>query len=138
MKSFMRRIWPVPAAAAFSLMELMVVVIIVGILATIAIVQFSGPKEQSLEKEAKANLKLIAAAQKIYRMEVGSYVTAGNEKDINNRLRLMLPQKTGSKNWDYSVPEATESTFKAKASRASGPNIRTYYINETLEEPLKQ
>jgi len=97
MKSFMRRIWPVPAAAAFSLMELMVVVIIVGILATIAIVQFSGPKEQSLEKEAKANLKLIAAAQKIYRMEVGSYVTAGNEKDINNRLRLMLPQKTGSK-----------------------------------------
>ncbi len=131
----MRYSEPLWAASAFSLLELMVVVIIIGILATLSIVQFTGPKEQSLTKEAKANLKLIAAAQKIYRMETGSYVTAADETEINQRLRLMLPQKADSKNWNYKVTEATATTFNATATRTRGSDIRTYFINETLEEP---
>jgi general secretion pathway protein G len=121
------------SAKAFSLLELMVVLIIVGILATIAIVQFSGPKESALEKEAKANLKLIAAAEKIYRMESGTYISLADEAAINQYLRLMLPHPTTGKNWDYSVGTASANAFDASAVRTSGPMIRTYHINETSE-----
>jgi prepilin-type N-terminal cleavage/methylation domain-containing protein len=107
---------------AFTLTELMIVIVIIGILATMAIVQFSGPKEDSLEKEAKSNLKLIAAAEKIYRMEIGSYVGAANTSDINARLRLMLPNST-NKNWEYSVTGVDETHFTANASRTSGPRV---------------
>ena len=40
----------------FSLLELIIVVIIIGILATIAISQYYPAKERALDKEAKANL----------------------------------------------------------------------------------
>jgi prepilin-type N-terminal cleavage/methylation domain-containing protein len=126
----------VSSKRAFSLMELAIVIIIVGILATIAIGAFSGPKENALEKEAKANLKLIAAGEKIYRMEASVYIAAVNETEINGKLRLMLPI-SASRNWNYNVTTAnTNTTFIANAVRTSGTKTGTLYrINETSEEP---
>ena len=122
---------------AFTLTELMIVIVIIGILATLSIVQFTGPKEQSLEKEARANLKLIAAAQKIYRMETGLYAEALNEKDINALLRLMLPSNDTTKNWEYKVTSSSPSQFIANATRTKGPGTMLW-INETEEEPIKE
>jgi type II secretory pathway pseudopilin PulG len=111
----------------------MIVIVIIGVLATLAIVQLSGPKEQALEKEAKANLKLIAAAEKIYRMEVGGYITASNETAINDMLRLMLP-KGAARNWGYNVTASADGTqFTANATRTTGPMIRTYNVTQELE-----
>lgn len=121
---------------AFTLVELMIVIVIIGVLATLSIVQFSGPKEQALEKEAKANLKLISAAEKIYRMEAGHYIDAPDENAINQILRLMLPANETTKNWDYSVTATGGGTgFSASATRTKGSNIRTYTIDQEEEEP---
>ncbi|MDD5774781.1 MAG: prepilin-type N-terminal cleavage/methylation domain-containing protein [Candidatus Omnitrophica bacterium] len=122
---------------AFTLTELMIVIVIIGILATLSIVQFAGPKEQSLEKEARANLKLIAAAQKIYRMETGFYANASNEREINSLLRLMLPSNDTTKNWEYKVTSPGPSEFIANATRTKGPGTMMW-INETEEEPIKE
>lgn len=122
---------------AFTMLELMIVIVIIGVLATLGILQLSGPKEQALEKEAKANLKLIAAAEKIYRMEAGLFVGADNEDKINDYLRLMLPEGA-DRNWDYSVTSLTADTFNATATRTKGTNIRTYWINETEDEPKEE
>ncbi|MCM8795768.1 MAG: prepilin-type N-terminal cleavage/methylation domain-containing protein, partial [Candidatus Omnitrophica bacterium] len=59
----------------FTLLELVVVIIIIGILATFGISQYIPARERALGKEAIANLKLIAAAERIYRMETGRYCT---------------------------------------------------------------
>ncbi|MEI6831897.1 MAG: prepilin-type N-terminal cleavage/methylation domain-containing protein [Candidatus Omnitrophota bacterium] len=58
----------------FTLLELIIVVVIIGIMAALAMPQYNKTKERVLQKEAIANIKLIAAAEKIYRMEAGGYL----------------------------------------------------------------
>lgn len=90
-------------------------VVIIGILASFGIVNYTATKERALDKIAQANLKLIAAAEKIYRMETGSYnPTSGTESDvtnINSNLRLSLTETI----WDYVCD--TDNT-QATATRA--------------------
>jgi prepilin-type N-terminal cleavage/methylation domain-containing protein len=95
-----------------TLVELVVVIIIIGILAAIALPQFGKTKEHALSKEAIANLKLISAAEKIYRMETGSYYISSVEADINTNLKLSLTIT----NWDYSITGGVGS-FTAYADR---------------------
>lgn len=119
----------------FSMIELMVVIVIIGVLATISIVHLTGSQEDALVKEVQANLKLIAAAEKIYRMETGVYVAAGNESLINSNLRLMLPT-AATRKWSYTVtnPGGNTALFSASGLRTGGSRIRTYFFNTTDEE----
>lgn len=118
---------------AFTLIELIIVIIIIGILASIALPQFGGMKEKALDNEAKANLKLIQAAQKIYRMETGSYascvVLSSGNSCINNTLKLSLP--TGSnRNWDYE----TSGSGCAQCKR-NGSDGRWWRLYINAEDP---
>jgi len=98
----------------FSLIELIVVVIIIGILAALALPGFGTSKERVLDKEAKANLALIQAAEKIYKMESSFYYPSSGSTsviaDINTYLRVSLPSSALS--WTYTV-----GTSQATASR---------------------
>ena len=127
------------AKKAFTLIELIVVLIIIGILATLAFPQLSKTKEHALGKEAIANLKLITAAEKIYRMEASAYypIPAGSESNItniNNYLKLSATEA----NWDYSITStgAPPSTFTATGDRTTGsyPDC-IYRIDNTTDEP---
>ncbi len=121
----------------FTLTELLIVIIIIGILAALALPQFSKTKEHALRKEAQANLKLIAAAEKIYRMEAGAYypVPAGPQSsitNINDYLKLSIPSG-GARNWDYAVDS---STNVSTATRFSGTYLGcTYTIGFTADDP---
>ena len=88
------------ARAGMTLMELLIVIIVIGILAAIALPNFTPMREKAIEKEAIASLKLIQAAEKIYRMEAGDYYpmnVASNptyisdQSQLNDNLKLMLP-----------------------------------------------
>lgn len=87
------------------MIELIIVLIIVGILVTFAAPQFRITTERTLDKEAKANLKLIQAAERIYKMELGYYfpmagspMDPSNASQINEYLKLSLPT---SGVWNY-------------------------------------
>ncbi len=116
-----------------TILELLVVVVIIGVLAVMGLVSFTGPKERAVEKEAQANLKLIAAAEKIYRMESGAYVDCTNTSSVNDKLVLMIP--TSDSNWKYRVTGSSNTVFLAKGLRTSGQfaGSKIYCINETLE-----
>jgi prepilin-type N-terminal cleavage/methylation domain-containing protein len=122
---------------AFTLVEILVVVIIIGILSTLGFVNYSRIKEGALTKEARANLKLIAAAERIYRMEYGHYYIQGTGEtvtDINRNLRLGLNET----NWGYQISNTggTNNTFQAVANRPIGANTCTYSIDQgTAGEP---
>lgn len=120
---------------AFTMLEMMVVVIIVGILATLAIVQYGGYREEAVNKEAVANLKLIRSAERIHRMEVGTYYPASGSvsslTQLNDNLKLDLPAAT-NRNWNYAV----WSSGCGRATR-NGDDGRSFFfaINDTDGEP---
>ncbi len=101
----------------FTLLELMIVVIIVGILATIGVQQYMPAKERAMGKEAQLNLRLIAAAERVYRMENDVYypangVTVSAINSINSNLKLNIP----TTNWIYQIA-GTATGYTATASR---------------------
>ena len=114
---------------AFTLIELMVVVIIIGILAALAMPMFSRAIESTKAKEAVAALQQIRTGERIYRVEENTYFYSSGggglteTKQINETIRTFLDVRDDDKrNWDYSVGvgATAASTFTATATRKSG------------------
>lgn len=119
----------------FTLLELIVVVVIVGILVTLGLVNYGGIKERTLDKEATVNLKLIQAAEKIYRMENTFYYPYSGTVDtsaINTNLKLSLTT-AANRNWDYSIPTVQSGTSTASRAGAGG---RTWTLTISGDEPV--
>ena len=115
---------------AFSLLELLIVIIIVVILAAIALPNYYKAKEHSLDHETQANLKLIQAAEKIYKLEIGGYYGTSTLSDINTYLKLSLPTGT-NRNWDY----GTNNTGCGQSKR-NGGDLRQFHIQIADDEPV--
>ena len=90
----------------FSLMEVMIVVVIIGILAALAYPTLEKYLKIARQTEAKTNLSAIYTAQKIYFSLHQSYA------DDINELDLSLAQ---GDLYTFTIQEASTSTFKAQA-----------------------
>ncbi len=100
----------------FTLNELLVVLIIIGVLVALAMPNFTKTRERALDKEAQTSLRLIQAAEKIYRVKVNTYYPNGGsatQADINTNLTLDLT----SQSWLYGISAAGITTFTANATR---------------------
>ena len=58
---------------AFTLIELMLVVIIIGVLATMIMPRFVGRSEQARVAAAKSDVATVGTALDMYEMDIGSY-----------------------------------------------------------------
>ena len=94
-----------------SLVELMVVITIIGILAKLGMPMFLVSKERALDKDAKAKLVFIQAAEKITKIETGAYYPSSGSTsvigDINTNLGLSLT--TGALSWAFKVDTGTSN-----------------------------
>jgi type II secretory pathway pseudopilin PulG len=86
----------------------------VVILAAIGTSSYSKSKNKALSREAIANLRLIAAAERIYKMEsnTGVYVACANATACNTELKLNL----NATNWGYEVVDVSGSGATATAT----------------------
>ncbi len=103
---------------AFSLMELVTVLVIIGILAAIGGPMFIKSIEEAKNREAVAALRLIRTAERLYYLdsENGEYISASNTSEVNEYLDLDIE----SKDWRFWVNVDTTSsppTFTAYAER---------------------
>lgn len=95
---------------AFTLVEVLIVVIIIGILASIGLPQFADSIEKAKGVEARAGLGHIQTGEKIYFAEREYYTTNIGDLDIT------LPQRY----WSFNITTPTSTTFTAIATRSGG------------------
>ncbi len=111
----------------FTLLELMLVVVIVGIIATFAIPGYFGVRQRAEGRQASTQLKLIHTAEKIKFLENDLYVACVDYVACNdsiNGLDLDLPDD----GWDYLVTVAG-ATFTATAT-ATNPVGCSYTMDQ--------
>lgn len=113
---------------AFTLIELTLVVVIIGIIASVAIIKYGPVIEKAYSAEAYSVLSQIASAENVYKLEssTSSYVSCANTAACNTALDLDLV----SENFDLQV---NTSNKYAKAdnrisSGGSGKSTYSYYM----------
>lgn len=84
---------------AFSLNELVVVVIIVAIIAAFAIPSYRKAVERNEARERDAMVQLLTDAEEIYYGDHEAYISCSGTADCNTKLDLNIPVGT----WEYSV-----------------------------------
>lgn len=93
----------------FTLLEVLIVVVLIGILSSLAVATFSNTAEKGRASEAKTQLYMIQAAEDIYYSGNGKYTT--NISDLN----LVSPSSTA---YSYLVFSADiNQDFTAQAIR---------------------
>jgi type IV pilus assembly protein PilA len=120
----------VPKIAAFTLIELMIVVAIIGILAAIAIPNFVKFQCRSKQSEAKTNLKAMYTSQETYRGEFDTYFdigTVGYSGSPSNELGFV--PKGQKIRYDYSL-SVTTNIFTSTAVGYNDVNGDQWQINQ--------
>jgi prepilin-type N-terminal cleavage/methylation domain-containing protein len=116
----------------FSLIELMIVVVIIGILAAIAIPRFSNISDRARQSEAEPTLRSIANMQEMFRTDEGIYATDLDEivaADYGLSEELV---RDGSRYFDYSTTaNNADNTFCAVASPKTDAPVQPRSINQT-------
>ena len=104
--------------SGFTLLELLIVVIIVGILATFAIPQFIGFVDRSREGEAINIISSILTAELLYRQESPNGVFTG----VTSELMITVP--TTLKNWTLVTPLEVPGPSTSTPTGIGGTNVR--------------
>jgi type IV pilus assembly protein PilA len=115
---------------AFTLIELMIVVAIIGILAAIAVPNFIKFQCRSKQSEAKGNLKALYVSQESFRAENDTYTDVEDvAADLDGSTATARAQLTNALGWvpkgqklryAYAIGTANATEFGASADAAAG------------------
>jgi type IV pilus assembly protein PilA len=110
----------------FTIVELLVVFAIVGILAAVAMPQYSAYRETAYTRAAQSDLRNVAAAESVYFAKNGTYMDVTSCGDLTAESRCTIDSLPGlttlSKGVSVSVT-ATPDGFTATARHARSPKI---------------
>ncbi|MBI5409258.1 MAG: type II secretion system major pseudopilin GspG [Nitrospirae bacterium] len=90
------------SSKGFTLIELMVVMIILGLLAALVVPRMFGRVGQAKQKAAKAQIELFGTALDSFRLDVGRYPTTAEG------LAALLTQSSGVEEWNGPYLKKTE------------------------------
>ena len=90
--------------SGFTLVELLIVSMILGILLTLAVIYHTGSKEDIFDQEVISKLVLLQSAEKNYYLELGTFYPSTGDEDgeaaITQNLKVFLPAGA-NRVWDY-------------------------------------
>lgn len=118
--------------AGFTLVEILLVVVIIGMLATIAAINVPKFLGQGREGKVKADINSIAAAVEAYNMVEGKYpaslssLTEGNDPYLKT-----LPKDPWGNEYQYNVPSSHAGhRYDIYSSGENGNQIGTWNLGE--------
>ena len=120
----------------FTLVELLIVVVILGIIAAIGFPMYTGYIDSARDKEATASLQAISMMQEQYQLEnnLSTYWTSGSScSDKTNTIETTLFGDNNSLNEDnfyYCIIPFNSNGYKAIATSKSD-NSKTLWIDES-------
>ena len=114
---------PLPTGknVGFTLIELLVVVLIIGILAAVALPEYTKAVEKSHVADARTQLRNLMLAEKAYKLANSEYTDDLTALDIElTNISPDSPNTIISKDWVITVylPTNTTNPFRAFAARA--------------------
>ena len=110
----------------FTLLELIVVIIIIGILATLGFAQYTKTIEKGRAAEAKVVLGQIRSAQEVYKLQNGVY--ASDPAD----LAVSAPGSCTTTNYfSYGTNNTTGVATRCTSGGKSPDSATVYYVNIT-------
>src|SRR5271165_1497672 len=99
----------------YTLVEMIVVLVVVGVMTSFGIPQFSRAMEQARADVAGGNLRAIWTAERIYWLDNRNYTSS---LPVLVNLNLLDPSIPSDTSYTYLVAEADAATFTATAQRA--------------------
>ncbi|MCM8782230.1 MAG: prepilin-type N-terminal cleavage/methylation domain-containing protein [Candidatus Omnitrophica bacterium] len=108
---------------AFTMLELLITVIVIGILATIAIPNFSKMVDKAKEEQAITYLRLIRSGEKIYYAGNSTYIACADAGEIKSNLGVEVTEQ----NYTFRVegnPDIVD-TFIATATKRNSTETIT-------------
>jgi len=123
--------------AGFTLTELILVTTVIITLAVITIPNYVKSKDKAIQREAISNLKLIAAAERIYKMEQTFYYPVSGTQTGAASLNPSLKLKLHDANWSYSVDNGVTTSGVVTAKGTRGGCVYSINSGNFDSEPSK-
>lgn len=79
-------------SSGFTLIEVMVVVVIIGVLATLVLPRVVGRQDEAFQNKAKADIRALSGALNLYKLDNFVYPESGG-------LDALVQNTTNAKNW---------------------------------------
>ena len=115
----------------FTLIELLVVVLIIGILAAVALPQYTKAVEKSRTAEAVTLMGDVLTAQRIYQLATGTYTSNLNALDLEMPgIVSGHDDQFTTKNFEFTISDDSKVEAKRKGGPA-GNYVLTMSINGT-------
>lgn len=114
------------ASGGFTLIELLVVLVILGVLGTVAVQQFSGEEDKAKQKATKASFIAIENALERFKLDVGRYPSEDEGLTV-----LVEPPQDDEGNW------AGKYIAKRKHLKDSWGNEFIYSVPGSDNEPFE-
>jgi len=112
---------------AFSLMELMVVIVIMGLLASIVLPNLIGKSDDAKQKLICIQMKSIAQAVKMYKIDNSNYPSTEDGLPAKYFENKKLPKDSWGKNYIYTLDENSFEIISRGGDKKEGTDDDIYY-----------